>query len=100
MNDCLPKSNGFVTNKSNRYTLTKKQNQFLDKAKDINIGLRRPFSCSDFPEFSDSNFRQMIYRLKGHIEIIVKSNPCFYKVKSVQLDKRRDGHICINTKDG
>lgn len=92
MNQLSTKSNGFVTNKTNGYGITKKQKQFLDKAKDINIISRRPFSCSDFPEFSDSNFRQMIHRLKEHIEIIVKSNPCFYKVRGVQLG-RSDGFV-------
>ena len=87
MNDCLPKSNGFITNKSNGYIITKKQKQFLDKAKSINIIHKRPFSCGDFPEFSDTYFRQMIYQLKRYVEIYVKSNPCYYKVKDVKLYK-------------
>lgn len=87
MNQLSTKTNGFVTNESNRYGITKKQKQFLDKAKNIHLIHKRPFSCGDFPELSDSNFRQMIFQLKKYLETYVKSNPCYYRVKSVSLDK-------------
>lgn len=88
MNTSLSKTNGFVTDKINEHGITKKQKQFLDKAKSINVINRRPFSCGDFPELSDSYFRQMIYHLKKYVETYVKSNPCYYRVKSVKLDKK------------
>ncbi len=88
MSNLTTKTNGFVTDETNRQGITKKQKQFLDKAKNINVISKRPFSCVDFPEYSDTHFRQMIYQLKKYVEIHVKSNPCFYRVKSVKLDKR------------
>jgi len=79
------KINGFVTKRCNEGILTDKQRYFIGKAKRINVEKHRPFSCYDFPELSSVNFRQMIYRLKGHIELYTKSTPCFYKVKGIKI---------------
>lgn len=89
------KINGFVTKKCNKYILTEKQRYFVEKAKRINVKKYRPFSCSDFPELSNVYFRQMIYRLKNHIELYVKSTPCYYKVKGVKI---HDSDILVTKK--
>lgn len=66
-------------------TLPIGQQKFLKRAIRINQQEGRPWSCLDFSHMSKGNFRQIVRRLKDRIEIVRKSNPCFYKVKGITL---------------
>jgi len=72
---------------------TKKQQDFINKALSINRE-GRPFSYSDFPEYSPTNFRQMIYKLKGRFELVFRSSCGFYKIKGIELS--RDKHRTVS----
>ncbi len=67
---------------------TKKQQDFMTRALSINLE-GRPFTSSDFPEYSDTNFRQMKLKLKGRIELVSRSSCGFYKVKGVILGSKK-----------
>jgi len=77
------KSNESVTIDCN--TLPKRAHEFLKRATRINQDEGRPWSCRDFPNVSPGNFRQIVSRLKDKIEIVIKSKPCFYKVRGIPL---------------
>ena len=47
----------------------------------INLKEKCSFCYADFPELSPLNFRQYIYKLKKHVVKVVKSKPCFYRIR-------------------
>lgn len=68
-----------------RHGFTKRETSFLEKATRINKTEQRPFSFLDFPGLTKGNFRQIIYKLHDHIEVVYKSRPCYYKIKGIEL---------------
>ena len=71
-------------NTVNGRRLSEKDISFLRKAYAINKE-QRPFSTKDFPHLTSENFRQYIRKFKQIIEIVIKSRPCFYKLKGMQM---------------
>jgi len=66
------------------HKLSKAQKQFFDKALKINQkGMA--FNYFDFPELSKGNYRQYVLKLKPILEVVIKSKPCFYKIKGIVL---------------
>lgn len=59
--------------------ITEREYNFLKKAFSINKE-QRPFSVGDFPHMSQESFRQLKYRFRSIIEIVIKSRPCTYKL--------------------
>lgn len=66
----------------------KASTQFMKKASKINIEEHREFTRFDFPELSSDNFRQLIYKNKEKLELVVKSKPNFWKIKGIMLSKK------------
>lgn len=58
---------------------------FLKRAYQINTEKEEPFCCLHFPNLSRNNFRQFIHKFKNIIEVEIKSNPCFYKLKGLDI---------------
>lgn len=79
-------SNGSVTlfRNTNR-CFTKSEKIFLEKALSINVEEKRPFSYHDFTHLSPVNFRKIIHGLKDQVVLHIKSRPCFYKIKEIDL---------------
>ena len=84
----ISKTNALLTEICNTSRITLSQQKFLHEAIRINIEEKRPFSLYDFPNMTNENFRQTKYQLRNIIEIAVKSNPCFYRVKGTPWKKR------------
>ncbi len=72
------------TIQDNRLTL--KEQAFVNRGREINR-LRGAFCYRDFPELTKNSFRQMIHTLKqkGMLIRVVKSNPCYYKIKGEDI---------------
>lgn len=73
--------NRFLTDLCNGYSITEKQQKFLERALRINLEKKLYFCKEDFYELSPGNFRQYIHKLRKFIVIGIKSNPCFYRIK-------------------
>ena len=73
--------NEFLTERCNdiHVTKTKRILNFLERAYKINTEKQMPFQYCDFPEITNGNFRQLVYKLTPLVEVVVKSNPCMYK---------------------
>jgi len=67
--------------------ITSAQRKFLSIGYDINTKQKISFCLEDFREkgYSDANFRQYIHKLLDMIDIVIKSNPVFYKLKGITL---------------
>ncbi len=63
---------------------------FLKRAYQINIEKREPFCCTHFKNLTRNNFRQFIHKFKDIIEVEIKSNPCFYKLKGLNVSSLRN----------
>lgn len=65
--------------------LPKKLQKFYDKGRYICEKEQREFTYLDFPELKHGTFRQNVNRLKPHIEVSIRSNPVFYKIRGINL---------------
>ena len=80
--------NEWLTKQINGH-LSKKQIEFLFQAWRINTNDKNLFCCADFPQLKRNNFRQYIRKNKELIDLEIKSNPCFYKLKGIVLPGRQ-----------
>lgn len=84
--DFLPHENtshGSVTDSC--HTTQESLRQFYKIALHINEVEQRPFSKLDFPNISADYYRQIIHRLKSHLELVIPGRPKFWKVKGAIL---------------
>ena len=100
--DNFPNNNTFANNHTNtqKITLLQKSNakrvtldhtyskslkQFTDKAYNINVKDKQPFSYLHYKNLSHSNFRRIIRKLGDNIERVGNGRPQFYKLKGIKL---------------
>lgn len=88
--------NEFLTKHCNGIpiTKTKRVQYFIERIYKINTEKQMPFDYSDFPELTNGSFRQIIHKIRPLIEVVVRSRPCMYKLKGIELpgDYRKITH--------
>ena len=67
------------------HTFSRRLQQFVDRAYDINVKEQRPFCIVDYPNLTHVNFRRIIRKLGDNIERVGKGRPQFYKLRGIKL---------------
>ena len=88
--------NEFLTKHCNGIHIpkTKRVLYVLERAYKINTEKQMPFEYDDFSELTNGSFRQIIHKIRPLIEVVVRSRPCMYKLKGIELpgDYRKITH--------